>query len=73
MLVVSHLSCYDQLKPTKILTAQEKVYGLSKLWQEVNYNFAYKYKMDSRSWDSLYIAMIPRYKLLPTIITIFVC
>lgn len=53
-------NCYGQIKPTSVLTPQEKVYGLSKLWQEVNYNFAYKYKMDSRSWDSLYIALIPQ-------------
>lgn len=52
--------CYGQSIPTKVLTSQEKVYGLSKLWQEVNYNFVYKYKMDSESWDSLYTALIPQ-------------
>ena len=41
------------------LTKEEKIYGLSLIWQEVNYNFAYmeNYKLD---WDSLYIANIPK-------------
>ncbi len=43
----------------KQLTDEEKIYGLSLIWQEVNYNFAYMqdYNLD---WDSLYIANIPK-------------
>jgi C-terminal processing protease CtpA/Prc len=35
------------------------VYGLSKFWQEVNYNFAYFDRIDRHSWDSAYKALIP--------------
>ncbi|RUA26707.1 MAG: hypothetical protein DSY76_05800, partial [Bacteroidetes bacterium] len=43
----------------KQLTLDEKIYGLSLIWQEVNYNFAYleRYKYD---WDSVYMANIPK-------------
>jgi hypothetical protein len=43
----------------KQLTDEEKIYGLSLIWQEVNYNYAYmeNYNLD---WDSLYIANIPK-------------
>ena len=43
----------------KQLTDEEKIYGLSLIWQEVNYNFAYleRYKYD---WDSVYTANIPK-------------
>ena len=40
------------------LTNADKVYGLSKFWQEVNYNFVYLNKVDRHVWDSTYIAMI---------------
>ncbi|UZD21162.1 S41 family peptidase [Algoriphagus halophytocola] len=36
------------------LTKEEKIYGLSKFWQEVNYNFVYLYKVDQAKWDELY-------------------
>jgi C-terminal processing protease CtpA/Prc len=40
------------------LTASEKVYGLSKFWQEVNYNFVYFNRVDHKRWDSTYVALI---------------
>lgn len=40
------------------LTASEKVYGLSKFWQEVNYNFIYFNKVDHKKWDSTYSSLI---------------
>lgn len=40
------------------LTMQEKIYGLSKFWQEVNYNFIYLDKIDREAWDSTYRSMI---------------
>lgn len=36
------------------LSIEDKVYGLSKFWQEVNYNFVYLYKVDLKKWDELY-------------------
>lgn len=40
------------------LSASDKIYGLSKFWQEVNYNFVYINKVDRSKWDSLYRQMI---------------
>lgn len=40
------------------LTAADKIYGLSKFWQEVNYNFIYLDKVDRGKWDSTYKALI---------------
>jgi C-terminal processing protease CtpA/Prc len=40
------------------LTAADKVYGLSKFWQEVNYNFIYLDKIDRAKWDSTYKNLI---------------
>ncbi len=41
---------YSQIPNT--LTPADKVYGLSKFWQEVNYNFGYLNKVDRTMWDS---------------------
>lgn len=40
------------------LTPADKVYGLSKFWQEVNYNFVYLDKVDRAMWDSTYKQLI---------------
>lgn len=40
------------------LTKADKIYGLSKFWQEVNYNFVYINKIDRVKWDSTYKALI---------------
>lgn len=40
------------------ISAADKVYGLSKFWQEVNYNFVYLDKIDRNAWDSTYRALI---------------
>lgn len=42
------------------LTKAEKVYGLSKFWQEVNYNFVYLEQVDQEMWDSTYINLIDK-------------
>jgi len=47
---------FGQLPNT--LSGAEKVYGLSRYWQEVNYNFIYLNKVDRHAWDSTYVAMI---------------
>jgi hypothetical protein len=49
----------EKIVPSAILTPEQKVYGLSKFWQEVNYNFVYLEKIDRRAWDSTYMALIP--------------
>ncbi|NDK56982.1 S41 family peptidase [Pontibacter fetidus] len=36
------------------LSTTDKVYGLSKFWQEVNYNFVYLDKVDRTNWDNAY-------------------
>jgi C-terminal processing protease CtpA/Prc len=40
------------------LTTSDKVYGLSKFWQEVNYNFVYFNKVDRNLWDNRYKELI---------------
>lgn len=41
------------------LTPAEKIYGLSKFWQEVNYNFIFLDKVGKSNWDSTYKQFIP--------------
>lgn len=36
------------------LTPADKLYGLSKFWQEVNYNFVYLNRVDKAKWDDAY-------------------
>ena len=40
------------------LTNEEKIYGLSKFWQEVNYNFVYLNKVDKTEWNNQYKKLI---------------
>ncbi|TXK70638.1 S41 family peptidase [Mesonia sp. HuA40] len=40
------------------LTNAEKIYGLSKFWQEVNYNFVYLNKVDKTEWNNQYKMLI---------------
>ncbi|WP_264551771.1 S41 family peptidase [Flavobacterium sp. N2038] len=40
------------------LSPSDKVYGLSKFWQEVNYNFVYLNKVDRTMWDNRYKELI---------------
>jgi len=49
-------SIYAQLPDS--IPAADKVYGLSKFWQEVNYNFVYLDKVDRKAWDSTYKTLI---------------
>ena len=42
------------------LSAAEKVAGLSKLWSEAKYNFAYFDHVPSLDWDGLYLAYLPK-------------
>jgi C-terminal processing protease CtpA/Prc len=45
-------------QPPSKISNEEKVYGLSKFWQEVNYNFVYLSKVDRADWDKLYLRFI---------------
>lgn len=47
-------------RPLKVLTAEEKIAGLSKAWAEVKYNFANFDLVPNLNWDSLYVAYIPK-------------
>ena len=55
----AEISCFGQDVPNSLSPAA-KVYGLSKFWKEVNYNFVYLDKIDRRAWDSTYQALIPQ-------------
>jgi C-terminal processing protease CtpA/Prc len=46
------------LAQTNTISKADKIYGLSKFWQEVNYNFVYLNKVDRPKWDSTYKALI---------------
>ena len=56
ILILTTNLTFGQL-PNKI-SKEEKVYGLSKFWQEVNYNFVYFSKVDKTEWDKLYLKLI---------------
>jgi C-terminal processing protease CtpA/Prc len=43
-----------------VLTDAKKIYGLSRFWQEANYNYAYFANVPNLNWDSAYQAFIPQ-------------
>ena len=49
-------NAYGQI-PNEI-SKEDKIYGLSKFWQEVNYNFVYLNKVDNTEWNNLYKILI---------------
>lgn len=42
------------------ISPTDKVFGLSRFWEEVNYNYVYFNKIDHKSWDNEYKALIPQ-------------
>ena len=44
----------DIMDNQNILSKSEKLYGLSKFWQEVNYNFIYLDKVNREEWNNEY-------------------
>lgn len=42
------------------LSNNEKLFGLSLLWKEVSYNFAFFHQVPNLNWDSCYMATIPK-------------
>ncbi|MBE7169061.1 MAG: peptidase S41 [Williamsia sp.] len=62
MMVLSTAFIYTRTDAqiSNTISPADKVYGLSKFWQEVNYNFVYFDKIDRQTWDSAYKALIPQ-------------
>lgn len=58
LLVLLVFSQYGYSQMSTGLSEAEKIYGLSKFWQEVNYNFIYYNKVDKAAWDELYKEML---------------
>ncbi len=49
---------YSQTELPNTISSAEKIYGLSKFWNEVNFNFAYLNKVDTEKWESDYKLLI---------------
>ena len=58
ILISLSLNLYAQNENT--LSKTDKLYGLSKLWMEVSYNFAFFHQVPNLNWDSTYKAFIPK-------------
>lgn len=56
VLMISTKSGYTQ--PPNEISNTEKIYGLSKFWQEVNYNFIFWDRVDKPQWEAAYKKMI---------------
>lgn len=62
LLLICSLHGYSQ---PNTLSNADKVYGLSRFWQEVNYNFVYLEKVNRAQWDSLYRSLITQVQQTP--------
>ena len=51
-IIISSSTLNSQIPNT--IPKEDKVYGLSKFWQEVNYNFIYLNKIDRNEWDKMF-------------------
>ncbi len=56
LLLLAATGLFAQMPNT--LSKTDKIYGLSKFWQEVNYNFVYLEKVDREAWDADYRDLI---------------
>jgi len=56
--LLTFLTIVTKAQIPSTLTNEDKIYGLSKFWQEVNYNFVYLEKINRVKWDSTYREMI---------------
>ena len=52
-------SCFAQIDTVANISNADKLYGLSKFWEETSYNFAY-FDHAHVNWDSTYRAYIPK-------------
>ena len=62
IIIVAFLLAYNaqsQNSERSIITKEQKLFNLSLIWQEINYNFPYLYE-SGINWDSLYMKTIPR-------------
>lgn len=48
------------------LSEDLRIAGLSRLWSEVKYNFAFPEKLAALDWDALYVSFIPRVRAVRT-------
>lgn len=55
-LIILFLSTHNLLlaQAPNTLSRAERLYGVSRFWQEVNYNFVFLDKVNRHQWDSLY-------------------
>lgn len=51
---------FGQVELPNTLSVADKVYGLSRFWQEANYNFVYLDKVDKVMWENAYKKCIER-------------
>ncbi len=58
LLIFLGLAIKSNAQVPNTLSPAQKIYGLSKIWQEVNYNFIYYNRIDKKAWDSTYLSMI---------------
>ncbi len=59
LLALNLYSSYAQ-QPDTVITDAQKIYGLSRFWQEANYNYAYFSNVPKLNWDSAYQAFVPQ-------------
>ena len=55
-MLIKSISVFAQVPAT--LKPADKIYGLSKFWEEVNYNFVYLDRINIQQWDSTYRKLI---------------
>jgi C-terminal processing protease CtpA/Prc len=60
LLLAASLVSGQERDTTPTLSDADKLYGLSLLWQEANYNFAFFDQVPRLNWDSTYRAFIPQ-------------
>jgi C-terminal processing protease CtpA/Prc len=53
-LLICFCKSFINAQPTSTISVVDKLYGLSKFWQEVNYNFIYLEQVDRKMWDNAY-------------------
>lgn len=56
LILIMFTNTYGQI--SNMLSNEDKIFGLSKFWQEVNYNFVYYDKVDKKAWNDQYKALI---------------
>lgn len=49
---------FAQITFQNTISKTEKIYGVSKFWNEVNYNFVYFDKVDKKAWESMYKSLL---------------